>query len=266
MKKNIEHFVKYPKIPYIDETNISGHEGYTFEKIDGSLTQVRKIRGNLVGGSKANYLDNVNAAKSPWMSDFLKWMYSNHSLYKLPEKVIMYGEWLEPITVEYYPENLKKFYFIDLAFIEGKKPIFYDYEEARGYLDDWGIENVVVLDPIEKGFFDYNSIINNLENYRGKLGPEIEGIVLKNYKLQLFAKSLNQKYSEIRSQAQTLEGKYINKSRINKSIKRLKDSGKEPLIDDIVDDILKDIKEESNIDFNPVAIRSLIKLHNYVRN
>ncbi len=267
MKKDIESFVKYPKIPYIDETlDVFGHEGYIFEKIDGSLTQVRKINGDLVGGTKANYLDRKRAIKSPWMSDFLKWMYSNYSLHNLPENMIMYGEWLEPITVEYFPENLRKFYFIDLGFVEGKKPVFYDYEEARGYLDNWGIKDVVALDPIEKGFFDYNSVINNLENYRGKLGLEIEGIVLKNYNLQLFAKSLNKKYSEIRRQAQTLEGKYINRPRINKSIKRLKDLGKEPLINDIIRDIIKDIKEESDISFDPIAIRSLIKLHSYVRD
>lgn len=267
MTKNIENFVKYPKIPYIDETsNIFGHEGYIFEKIDGSLTQVRKIEGNLVGGSKANYLGKARAIKSPWMSDFLKWMYSNHSLHNIPENIIMYGEWLEPITVEYYQENLKKFYFIDLGFVEGKKPVFYDYEEARNYLNQWCIKDVVVLDPIKKEFFDYNSVINDLENYHGKLGPEIEGIVLKNYKLQLFAKSLNQKYSEIRRQAQTLEKKYVNRPRINKSIRRLRDLGKEPLIDNIVNDVIRDINEESHISFDPIAVRSLIRLHNYVRN
>ena len=71
-------FVKYPRIPYLKESQeIFGYggcfNGYVFEKLDGGLCQVRNTISGIVGGSKANYLTgNRTKASWTWFPDFLR--------------------------------------------------------------------------------------------------------------------------------------------------------------------------------------------------
>lgn len=262
---DLPEFVKYPKIHYIEEaSNIYGHEGYVFEKIDGSLTQVRKTEsGRIVGGSRANYLIGKKAKKSRWMRDFSKWMHNSPSLYNLPNDMIIYGEWLNPISVEYNKENEDKFYFIDLAIVDDGKPLFYDYDEAVSYLNLWGLEDIVVLEPIQKGFFDAPSMKEIMQNYGGKLGDEFEGLVLKNYATEEFAKILTPKYSEIRKQAKNIEGKYITKTRIDKAKRRMNDSGVDVNLENLVHEITQDIVAESGVYVNSNAVKGIINVKDF---
>ncbi len=265
LKEYLPPFVKYPKIPYVKELpEIFGHVGYIFEKIDGSLSQVRMTKeGYLLGGSKSNYISG-SSRKPFWGTDFLKWMHSNPSLQNLPRNLIIFGEWLEPVTVEYYPENLREFYFIDLAVVDNKnRPLFFDYDEAIYYLDKWGVKDIRILPPITKGFFcerELEEIVTSVESF---LGKEIEGIILKNYRLNLFAKYLHPKYSEIREEEKTLEKKYITDRRVKKAIRRLKDSGnRSPSLESVILEIQGDIKEETGLDFGFSAIRGVIRAKN----
>jgi uncharacterized protein (UPF0335 family) len=254
-------FVKYPKILYLEEcSDILGHAGYVFEKIDGSLSQVRiNEQGLLLGGSKSNYI--TGSSQRPfWASRFLKWMHSNKSLYNLPRELIMFGEWLEPVTVEYHPENLDKFYFLDLAYVKKDKPVFFDYDEAIGYLVQWEIKGIEVSVPISRGFLDQENVTHLVETEQSRLGTEIEGVVLKNYRIGLFSKYLHPKYSEIRAQAKTLEGKYLTDIRVKKAIRRLKDEGHRKLtLDQVVNEVASDIETESGIGFDITAIRGVIR-------
>lgn len=268
--ERLPKFVKYPKIPYIEEsTDIFGHQGYVFEKLDGSLSQVRKNNNQVWGGSKANFLTGRAISRSNWMSDFLGWMYSNDSLNNLPDGLIMYGEWVgEPLGVKHYDKkNRNQFYFIDLAVIEDGKPIFYDYEEAAGYLDEWCIKGIRILPPIKKaeaGFFSEGSVRSLAKNTRSQLGDgEVEGVVLKNYRIQEFGKCLHPRYSEIREQAKNLEEKYINQPRVLKAVNRLKEEGLEnPGLDVVVDEVLRDVMEESGKSFSNDSVRLVMQVRN----
>ena len=271
-------FVKYFKIPYSEEAkDIFGREVYVFEKIDGSLSQVRRTENAVLGGSRSNYI--TGSTKRPlWAPKFLKWMHSNHSLYNLPPGMIIFGEWLDPVTIDYETEFLDKFYFIDLAIVdENGNPNFYDYNEALGYIDKWGIKSIEILNPICKSFLDRNKIediVLNIPSYlrSSKINEdtglvevgEMEGVVLKNYHLQEFAKFLNPKYSEIRNQEKTLEARYITEMRTNKAKRRLRDSGNLDFnLDELVQEIIKDINEETGIAFEPAAVKGVLRIHNY---
>lgn len=274
--EKLPQFVKYFKIPYLEEAkDLFGREVYVFEKIDGSLCQVRKTESSILGGSKANYI--TGSTKRPlWAPKFLKWMYSNQSLYNLPPGIILFGEWLDPVTIDYEPEFLDKFYFIDLAIIDENGDVnFYDYNEALDYIDEWRIKSVKILNPICKSFLDrtkIDDIVLNTPSYlrSAKINKdtglvengEMEGVVLKNYHIQKFSKFLHPKYLEIREQEKTLEARYITEMRVKKAKRRLDDSGNLNFnLDKLVQEIIKDINEETGISFEPAAVKGVVRVH-----
>lgn len=279
--EELPEFVKYVKIPYINESpDLYGREVYIFEKIDGSLCQIRKTKNGIIGGSRANYMTGLT--KPGWGDYFLKWMHTNSSLYNLKPEIIMFGEWLDPVTIDYDKEMTNKFYFIDLAIVENGRLSFYDYMEALDYLTEWNINGVEIMPIIAKKFVDESIALEILKkqpsylrslNYDSKTGEvinsEMEGIVLKNYTLQKFAKVLHPKYSEIREEAKTLEGKYVNQPRIDKAIRRIQDnSGKnvELNLENIVREVQRDILDETRKEVSFDSIKSIIRAKNFFRD
>jgi len=257
-------FVKYPKIPYIEESpELFGRECYFLEKIDGSLSQVRRTKEGLAGGSKADYISG-NSLRPYWAPHFLKWMHSNSSLYNLKSDLIMFGEWLAPVTVDYDAQRLNKFYFLDLATVNQGNLVFFDYLEATNYLREWGIQDVEILDPIGKEFLTPPLLENIvLDSLSALKDGEMEGVVVKNYSLQLFSKKLHPSYSEIREEEKILENKYINPPRIGKALRRLHDSGRRAVnLDELVDEVKKDVESEAGISFKKESITGVIRARN----
>lgn len=240
----MEKFIDYPKIEILEENHtILNQDVYIFEKLDGGLSQVRKMGGTIFGGSKSNFLIGPRT-KYSWFPDFLRWMRSNPSLTNLPEEIIMFGEWLVPVTLEYNPEKRNRFYFIDLAFATEQGPRFYDYDEALSYLKNWKIKDVEILPPLAKGLFSYEQF-KKIREGESQLGDITrEGVVLKNYNTQQFAKSLNPQYSELREEGKGLE-RYVTDIRVRKAVRRLREDGIEnPKLDDVVEFVASDIKME----------------------
>ena len=275
-------FLKYPKIPYINEfPELYGRNVYVFEKIDGSLSQIRRTDKGILGGTKANYITGTMTRPS-WSGKFLKWMHSNHSLYNLKPGTILFGEWLEPVTLDYHKETHDKFYFIDLAIINNGKINFYDYFEALDYLSAWKVEGVEIMPILTKRCVDENiamEIIKNNPSYlrtlkvdkdTGRLlDCEMEGIVLKNYELERFAKVLHPKYSEIREEAKTIEGKYVNQARIDKAIREIQDSSGGNIklnLDNLVLEVRRDIFDEANREVSLDSIKSIIRSKSFFRD
>lgn len=260
-------FVKYPRIPYLDESQaIFGEggcfEGYVFEKLDGGLSQVRNTIQGLVGGSKANYLIGPRT-RIRWFPNFLKWMRSNFSLNNLPPDTILFGEWLvKKPEMDYDLSRLNKFYLIDLGFVENTgKLTIYDYEEAVHYLKSWGIEGIEILNPIRKGFVDKSFVQRTVRRRKSRLGaPKIEGVVLKDYGNEVFAKVLHHDYSEIRKQERDLEVRYINPRRVSKAVDRLVEEHGilHPGLEQVASEVAQDIKEETGTEFNPRAVLAVI--------
>ena len=261
-KNKPSDFLKYPSISDINIFKDGlNQEGYLFEKMDGSLSQVRNIDFQVKGGSRANYLTGEKS-KSSWFPNFLKWMYLNDSLVHLPEEVVMYGEWLEPITVDYPEEYKNKFYFIDLGFIGNGNPKFFDYDEARDYLKTWGIEGVEILDPVAKGIFDQETVQKLIMNTPSKLGGgDIEGFVFKNYQMQEFVKILHPKYAEIRNEQKGMDG-YVTQARVLKAERRLSDTQdiSKPSLEQIVMEVVSDIQRDLGISLSDKAVKGIIRL------
>lgn len=271
--KKYPPFVKYPKIPYVELfQGIWGQEGYVFEKIDGSITQIRNTDFGLVGGSRANYLTG-DLTKVSWFPKFLGWMRSNKSLHRLPKRIVLFGEWVVRGRLNYDGDKLSKFYFIDLGFVDRKGLGIFDYMEAKDYLMKWGIEDVNVLSPLKKGIFEEDNVKKSVLSLKSKLGGnQIEGVVLKNYSNQEFAKILHPEYSEIREQEKTLEGRYINSQRVRKVLMRLHEEGlRNPSLESLASEVSKDIREElsGEISFSLEAVKEVIRvrgLYSYFKN
>ena len=259
-------FIPYPRIPYLERSmEILSQKVYVFEKIDGALSQVRIINRNLAGGSKSNFLAG-RVARVSWFPVFLSWMRSNESLYELRDDVVMFGEWLEPITIEYSQKNLHKFYFLDLAYIEDDKPKFYDYQEALDYLKAWGIKGVQILQPLAKGLFSHNIIKEIMKEPSRLRTGKMEGVVLKNYETGQFAKSIDEEYSEIREEAKTLGDRHITPIRVKKAIRRLRDEHliSKPTLEDVVSELERDLKGEQ-VKIRKKAIMSVLRARGMFR-
>lgn len=263
---DLPRFVKYPKIPYAEDfPKIFGQEGYVFEKVDGGLSQVRNTDAGLFGGSKANFLVG-DITKAAWFPKFLRWMRSNYTLNNLPTDVIMFGEWAKGGRLSYDKDRLNRFYFIDLGFVNENKVHIFDYEESLNYLRSWGIEGVDILHPLKKAVFDEADLKEFVLSARSQLGGErIEGVVMKNYKNQQFAKYLHPKYSEIREEEKTLEKKFINTPRVRKALIRLKEESgiDKPSLEDLALEIVRDIEEESEISFSTEAVMEVLGFKHY---
>jgi hypothetical protein len=259
-------FIEYPEIPFLDEDKgILNKEVYIFEKIDGAQSQVRNTLLGVYGGSRSSYLTGRKYDAS-WFGKFNSWMRKNKSLTNLPQNIIVFGEWLDPTTIEYKPQNLHKFYFLDLAAIDSGKPVFYDFKEALDYLQKWGIENIEILGPIKRGRFSSPEIEELRANTKSQLyDGKLEGLVLKNYPTLTFAKTLNPEYSDLREQEKTLEDKYINAPRVKKAVRRLRDERgvAHPGFSDVVEEVQKDVVKESGIRFDYRAIAAVVRIRRY---
>ena len=182
-------FIKYPEIPHLAEALeiLDGESLQVFEKLDGGNSQVRKYRGRVFCGSRANFLKRERDFRFKWFRDFHKWAMSNESFHKLPENLITYGEFLSPHTLTYKPEFVNRFFLIDLYDIGAKR--FVPYDEARHMLEDsLQIQGVSFLDSLARGEIDFDLLktLATQESKYSRYGRE--GVVVKDYDNQRFAK------------------------------------------------------------------------------
>lgn len=215
--KNYPDFVKYERISHLAEVmSILDNRVCIYEKLDGGNSQVRKHRGRILAGNRSNYLtDNFVRSKfhipeCRWFGDFLRWASGNRSFYNLPEDKIVFGEWLAKHTLDYRPENMDKFYVIDVLDLQNGK--FIPYENASELLKKLGIEDVKFLSPIFKGKIGYAQLEKLVDRSDYRDG-KAEGLVIKDYDSQKFAKlwerTLNRKkrtlsYEDVRRTIMTM--------------------------------------------------------------
>jgi hypothetical protein len=275
-------FVKYPEIPYLTTLKMFTGKTYLFEKMDGSNCQVRNINWRIHPGSRSKDIshgmwDNLDFGEKFWMKDFKKWAMGNSSLYNLPERYVVFGEWIHgesPVNLPgekvMYPESIKNnFIFIDLGVLNSSGSLIYfeDYETALKEIHSLGIEGILPA-PYK--------IVNNLhaenlerivnEGIEGKLAiGEMEGVVLKDYSIKeippKFQKYLAKPYSEQDDRKSKESGAaYITLPRARKAFLRLLDSGmaeKHIGIDSLTAEIVADIQKEGNIKVKQSLARGL---------
>jgi hypothetical protein len=196
-------FVKYTKIPPItrltDIPRLNGREAEVYEKLDGGNCQVRRIGWQLVAGSKAHFLKGKKVIERvEWFKDLNAWMYSNDTLYKLPQNIVVFGEWLSHHTVQYAKENENQFYLIDVLDTDDNR--FLSYEDAVRLLQILEIKGVRFLERLACGKGLTSRKLESLvfeepSPYRDDKGPK-EGVVIKDYKNQEFWKFKHPDFEE----------------------------------------------------------------------
>ncbi len=235
-------FRKYERIPHLaEDKSILDESVEVYEKIDGGNVQVRKIEGRVLCGSRANYLTREEFFTQEWFKKFQKWALGNYGFYNLSENLIVYGEWTAKHTLDYKPEFTDRFFLLDV-FDENKNK-FVSYNNSKENLKKLGIEDIIYLRTLFKGMTDIEKVEGMIydSDYRD---DEREGLVIKDYKNQRFAKlwasSVKQK-NEIspRDLWKTYfslieEGKKVNKAALTEEMQLdLTRSGREISLDKI---------------------------------
>jgi len=186
---SLPDFRKYLRTPHLMEIPniLESNDLQVYEKMDGGNCQVRKHQGRVFCGNRSKFLVREQGFKQEWFSDFHRWVMSNYDFYNLPESVILYGEFMAPHTVPYESQFRNKFFMIDLYDLNSGK--FVPYDVARAQIEtDMGIGDVFFLDPLKKGKISLNEAKTLALGESSYTSYGREGIVLKDYNQQKFAK------------------------------------------------------------------------------
>ncbi|HTZ41692.1 MAG TPA: RNA ligase family protein [Candidatus Omnitrophota bacterium] len=179
-------FVKYKRIPHLDEVpHILNNPVKVYEKIDGGNAQIRKIKGRVICGSRAHFLTREEFFSQDWFKDFQKWALKDYRFYDLPENLIVYGEWTSKHVLNYRPDFTDKFFLLDVFDLDAKR--FVPYNEGRDRLLGLKIEGPLYLRTLFSGKIKTEQLEKMVEKSDYRDG-NMEGVVIKNYDLQEFAK------------------------------------------------------------------------------
>ena len=255
-------FVKYGSIEEVsrcDELkNMQGNGVMAFEKIDGGLCQVRNIDRKLFPGSKANFLTGSAAKKTEWFHNFIAWAYSNPALYRLPEEVVLFGEWSGNHTIDYGANN-DRFFVIDLLNLATNR--FFRYDKAKCFLDWKGIEEIKFLPILAFGGIEKKTLDSILEQPSYYYPGPKEGIVIKDYagEEQTFVKMLNPGFAEKRAR---LFGRTdpFTEARVRKNLMSgIEQYSREDLTFDTLYNLISvDIKKETGRTYNPDYVKKRV--------
>lgn len=195
---------KYPKIFRIgtEETKEILTEPddciYIEEKIDGANVRFQIQGGELVLGSRNVILDEP---KHQWSKiyDYLFQRFKKMELINedglicIPNSYVFFGEFCIKHSINYDWEKMPLFLGFDIW--DEEKGIFLSAEKARYIFSKIGLEFVPIVDILqvrEISKIDENMIPMS-KFYNGKA----EGIVLKNYNKQIFAKFVTESFKEV---------------------------------------------------------------------
>lgn len=260
---------KYPKIRPLDvagEAILSG-EAYVFEKLDGGNCQLRSFRERLLATPRSGNRP-YNPAAHPWLGAFEKWanrFYARHSeeycaplSELLPEHLILFGEWLSPHTIEYDPQFTDKFYLIDVY--DTRTGHFIEYPEAVQQATVGGLLPLETTPVLYRGQPTRQSLEALANAQSSHYSGTREGVVIKNYGTQAFAKLLSVQFSEVDSSKRGSLS-YLTSRRLEKSILRVRDEGSEITYDAVLAELRGDLEEEAGIDIPAPVVDRWLQHH-----
>jgi len=186
----VPDFVKYSRIPHLYEVlDLLDNPVEVFEKIDGGNSQIRKSEGRIFAGSRARFLSE-RKDRAAWFPDFLNFVMKNLTFHNLPENLIIFTEWLSPHTLDYTRQAQDQAYLLDVYDTEEGR--FLPYQKDLELLIQLGIEGINFLVPFisnKKVSVDElkEVLLERDSDYRSP-GKKMEGVVVKDYSNQRFAK------------------------------------------------------------------------------
>jgi ATP-dependent RNA circularization protein (DNA/RNA ligase family) len=203
---------KYPKIYRVGHKEVAELKSnpeakiYIQEKIDGANFRFWIENGKLKLGSRNRELTEEDLEKKPWSAIYA---YLMDRFQNVPDNTlidpdngdvwigdnfIFFGEFCIKHSINYDFDNMPLFLGFDIWIKNAEK--FYDWDTAQMFFKGINIETVPTLGwRYAKDIGDYKEDdIPMSEFYPGKA----EGIVLKNYNEQIFAKYITESFQEYR--------------------------------------------------------------------
>ncbi|MBR9693213.1 hypothetical protein GOV07_04790 [Candidatus Woesearchaeota archaeon] len=242
--------VKYPKIPYLGERmEILDGPVHVFEKLDGANCQIRNDYEHLVTASRSGGVP-VNLQRTDWWNHFTNWANRFYSSFQhdlaaplnelIPEHLVLFGEWLSPHTLEYPAHLANKFYLLDV--FDKDKEQFLPHYDAVNQATIGGLLPLPSPPLIASGRFTYSELESLLPGSLFRDGDK-EGLVIKDYEGQRFAKMLNHDFAERRDAGTGME-RYLTERRIEKALHRFVDDGRVPTRQRLYDEVMTDLRAE----------------------
>lgn len=260
-------FIKYGRISALDRLEEVGslreRDVEIFEKADGGNCQVRRAGWQLMAGSKANFLTGKRKIEArPWFSHLVGWMHSNHSLYNLPEDLVVFGEWMGNHTISYPPAFVDRFFVIDVLDIGTRR--FLEYIEGRRKLQSLGVEGVSFFNMLFSGRVDQRTVRRLLEEKSDFYDGPKEGLVIKDYRSdpQIFFKVYHPEFAETIVGA---DGKcdYLTPARYRKCVYVCLERGRREIAhEDIVEEVRTNVRQERGVRIDSRRIRE--RLNQYI--
>lgn len=276
-------FIKYPKIRQLGHDENSGIlDGNIIieEKFDGANGRVYVGKDNIIFGSRARELEltgekqftrfiNYVNEKLNANPDVLKDIYNKYG------SIILFGENCIRHTIGYDFERIPPFLGFDVYVVSTKT--FLDREDKVCIFNNLGLEPIKLL---YDGKYTNESLLEIPKSsyYNGKS----EGVVIKNFEKQLFAKIVDEKFKEKNretfggSKKFAIDGNeyfiavYCTNARIEKMIFKMIDDGAElgmPHMGNLFKLVYKDIWEEewqeiyqSKLSINFTKLRNMVAL------
>ncbi len=256
------YYVKYPHIPCLDSCPdlLSSNEIYLFEKLDGGNCQIRKIQGRVRVGSRSKFLEGKSAEKVSWFGDFLRWVSQRKNFYGLDERHVIFCEWLSFHNIKYEKENMNKPYFLDLYDLAEKRFVPYDHavsvlEESIEISDVLGL-----LEILSKGRFDLSEIERVLKAGSDYRYGSKEGVVIKDYDKQIFAKVLHPEFAEsVDDKRLPNVQKYVTLTRLRKTYFTITEEGDTPDFEKVAKRVMVDVQRENGVSLNKRELRKRVK-------
>lgn len=253
-------FKKYPEIGYLEENLeiLNSDNLLVFEKIDGANTHFRNVKERLRCGSRGDWIDKKRQ-KPLWAPAFESWVYKNPKHALVPERFIVYGEWYGFNNIFYKPEYLNSFFLIDIYDLKSGKFLYYD--SAKKIISDAKIEDIIFLPLLKEGKTSMEELKSLLDKSDYYDGPR-EGVVIKDYKMQKFAKLLHPIFQDFRKDPnRSFVENYVTEVRMEKLIRKMLNDGK--MIDryQVVKELKDDIKKNHNVNIREETLDVKVKFY-----
>lgn len=265
-------FMKYPKIFALgkeenkDIFNDAQDDIVIQEKMDGANFRFVIKNNKVIFGSRTQQLTSNEGEDSNVPKNFRRTC--EHIREQLKEKdlnwyegFIFYGEAMHKHTMEYDWERVPPYLGFDIYFIKEKR--FIDINESIKMFLDMGLSVVPTIETRKAGVITQlteEDVPISAFPPRSNPTSKAEGIVLKNYNKQIFAKFVRAEFKE--ENAKTFGGtpkfeetdtgkivaRFCTNTRIDKAIFKLVDEGHEldlPMMKFLPREVNKDIWEEN---------------------
>jgi len=206
-----EEFYKYPSIPYLEECEgLLNEELEIYEKVDGGNFQFRVYKGRILTGSKSGYIGKSFRHSHFGEFDRMIKKMVGRKAHKINPRYIFYCEYLtERGHTLSYPKRFRgKAVLIDVYDIEEGR--FLPYEEAKRICDGLKLDFILLPKLNEKARISEKELRELLKGSIFEIEKK-EGVVMKNYELQIAAKYVDKDFREIRDTLSLEESSAIDR-------------------------------------------------------